>query len=88
MNDSVVVQGGTVSFPVEIRFARCAYASFAVSPDAAAAVLEEAQLAPKVFANRTAIVSLAAVEYVDGDLGPYHEVALSVLCAPMNTTVP
>ncbi len=80
MNDSVVVQGETVSFPVEIRFARCAYASFAVSPDAAAAVLEEAQLAPKVFANRTAIVSLAAVEYVDGDLGPYHEVALSVLC--------
>ena len=68
-----------ITFPVEIRFARCAYASFAVKPEAAAKVLSDASLDPKVFPGGMAIASIAAVEYVDGDLGPYHEVALSLL---------
>lgn len=68
-----------VTFPVEIRYARCAYASFAVKAAAAAEVLSDADLRPKVFPGGIAIVSIAAVEYIDGDLGPYHEVALSLL---------
>ncbi len=80
MTATINVLGEPIHFPVEIRFARCAYASFAVSPTAAAAVLAEADLQPKRFAGGMAIASIAAVEYVDGDLGPYHEVALSLLC--------
>src|SRR5699024_8722791 len=74
------VLGESVSTPVAIRSARASSALFAVHSRPARRILAEVGLEPVVPLPGRALCSLAFVRYVDGDLGPYHEFAVSLLC--------
>ena len=76
--ESVEVLGRQVALPVEVRTARSAAATFLVRHDAASRLLAPAGLEPKALPGGRAACILALVQYVDNDLGPYNEVALSV----------
>ncbi|MGH9274514.1 MAG: acetoacetate decarboxylase family protein [Acidimicrobiales bacterium] len=75
---SVEVLGRQVSLPVEVREARSAAATFVVRHDAAARLMAGTGLAPKRLPGGRALCILAAVQYVDNDLGPYNEVAMCI----------
>jgi len=62
-----------LTFPVEVRDASMAAATFLVSPDRVAEVLPPG-LEPVVVARRWAMLALCVVDYRDTDLGAYHEV--------------
>lgn len=64
--------------PVEIRHADACSALFRADARAARVLLADTGLTPVTLAG-AAIVSLAFVRYVDGDLGPYHEFAFSLM---------
>ncbi|MFF2553209.1 acetoacetate decarboxylase family protein [Nocardia sp. NPDC058058] len=72
------VLGEQVRMPVEIRHADAASALFFADTAAARELLAPAGLEPVTVLGR-AILSLAFVRYVDGDLGPYHEFAFSLM---------
>lgn len=72
---SVEVLGREVRLPVEVREARSAAATFVVGHDAAARLMAGTGLEPKRLPGGRAVCILAAVQYVDNDLGPYNEVA-------------
>ena len=76
------VEGETVTMPVEIRSATTWAASFAVPVEAAQAMIARSGLraAPLLFGR--AVVTLAVVRYADGDLGPYHELGVTVMVEP------
>jgi hypothetical protein len=74
-----LVQGQRVSTPVQIRDATACSAMFAVSAAAARSVVGASGLTLAEPIRGRAICSLAFVRYVDGDLGPYHEFAVSFL---------
>jgi hypothetical protein len=76
--DHVEVLGQRVALPVEVRTARSAAASFLVPHSAAAALMAGTGLAPKRLPRDRALCILAVVQYIDNDLGPYNEVALTV----------
>lgn len=76
--DSVEVLGQQVILPVEVRTARAAAATFLVGHDAARSLTEGTGLEPKRLPGGRAMCILAVVQYVDNDLGPYNEVALSL----------
>ncbi|MCC5952615.1 MAG: acetoacetate decarboxylase family protein [Acidimicrobiia bacterium] len=68
-----------IHLPVHIRSATQASATWLVDADVAQAIvapttLSVARVGP---GGRRSAVTLAAVQYADGDLGPYHEVALA-----------
>ena len=72
-----VIQGREVRLPVEVRDATAAVAYYLVPASAAqrliaASGLRIAQLLP----GRT-VCTIGTMEYKDGDLGPYHEVAIT-----------
>jgi hypothetical protein len=67
-----------VSFPVEVRDASMASATFLVRPAAVAELLPPG-LEPLVVARRWAVLALVAVDYRDTDLGSYHEVGTCFL---------
>jgi hypothetical protein len=73
------IQGRTVAIPVEVRDARSWFATFAVPFDAARSLIDYSGLVPASPVPGRALVSLAFVDYTDGDLDPYHEVAVAVL---------
>lgn len=73
------IQGRAVSIPVEVRDARSWFATFAVPFDAAQALIEHSGLVPASPLPGRALCSLAFVDYLDGDLDPYHEVAVAIL---------
>lgn len=72
------VLGEQVSMPVEIRTADTSSALFLVDAAPARDVLAGTGLEPLTVLGR-AICNLAFVRYVDGDLGPYHEFAFSIM---------
>lgn len=74
--ESVEVLGRQVALPVEVREARSAAATFLVRHAAAARLMAGTGLTPKSLPGGRAICILAAVQYVDNDLGPYNEVAM------------
>jgi hypothetical protein len=87
------VAGVPIAMPVEIRRARMASAGFVVPFDAAAALIQDTGLTPARTFGRAlsramppvmnrAMVSLAMVRYLDGDLGTYDELALAVVVDP------
>ena len=73
---TVEVLGQQVTLPVEVREARSAAATFVVRHDAAARLMSGSGLEPKRFPGGRSLCILAAVQYVDNDLGPYNEVAM------------
>lgn len=73
---SVEVLGQPVALPVEVRTAVSAAATFVVRHDAASRLLAGTGLEPKRLPGGRALCILAAVRYVDNDLGPYNEVAM------------
>lgn len=73
---SVEVLGRQVALPVEVREAQSAAATFVVRHDAAARLMAGTGLVPKRLPGGRAICIVAAVQYVDNDLGPYNEVAM------------
>ncbi|MEI6571716.1 MAG: acetoacetate decarboxylase family protein [Actinomycetes bacterium] len=73
------VLGSQVSTPVEIRDARSWFSTFAVPLDSARDLISYSGLEPSPIMGKRALVSLGFVRYVDGDLGPYHEVVVAVI---------
>lgn len=67
-----------VHMPVRIRHADACSATFLVDATATRELLAGTGLQPVTALGR-AVLSLAFVRYVDGDLGPYHEFAFSLL---------
>ncbi len=78
---SVTVMGREVSIPVQVRSARSWFASFAVPAAAAERITAPAGLDPARLPGGRSMLSLAFVRYIDGDLDPYHEVAVAILVA-------
>lgn len=76
--DHVDVLGQRVALPVEVRQARSAAATFVVPHDAARRLMSGTDLEPKRLPGGKALCILAAVEYLDNDLGAYNEVAFSL----------
>jgi len=74
------VLGESVAMPVEVRSARASSALFAVRARPARRILGKVGLEPVVPLPGRAVCALAFVRYLDGDLGPYHEFAVSLLC--------
>ncbi len=74
-----LVQGQRVTTPVQIRDATACSAMFVVPAAAARSVVAETGLEVAEPVRGRAICSLAFVSYVDGDLGRYHEFAVSFL---------
>ena len=73
------VLGSQVSTPVEIRDARSWFSTFAVPLESARDLISYSGLEPSPIMGKRALVSLGFVRYVDGDLGPYHEVVVAVI---------
>lgn len=76
--EHVEVAGQRVSLPVEVRTARSAAATFVVRHDAASRLMAGTGLVPKRLPGGRALCIVAMVQYVDNDLGPYNEVAVSL----------
>lgn len=79
MVEAHTVLGEQVSMPVRIRHADASSALFLVDARAAADLLAGTGLEPIAPLPGKAVLSLAFVRYVDGDLGPYHEFAFSIM---------
>ena len=76
--EHVEVAGRRVSLPVEVRTAHSAAATFVVPHESASRLTAGTGLVPKRLPGGRALCILAMVQYVDNDLGPYHEVAVSL----------
>ncbi|MFF0611576.1 acetoacetate decarboxylase family protein [Nocardia tengchongensis] len=79
MVEAHTVLGEQVSMPVQIRQADASSALFLVDARAAGDLLAGTGLEPLTLWPGKAVLSLAFVRYVDGDLGPYHEFAFSIM---------
>lgn len=80
--DSYLVDDQTVTLPVEIRSARCFVAGYTCDAQVAAQQIAQrggTALAPLTLRPGRALVMLVFVEYLDGDLGPYHEFGVCFL---------
>ncbi len=73
------IQGHEVAIPVEIRDASAHMASFLVPAAAAQDLIRASGLDVAEPLPGRAVCTLAFMRYVDGDLGPYHEVAVAFL---------
>jgi Acetoacetate decarboxylase (ADC) len=76
---SYTVQDQEVTIPVEVRDASAHMASFLVPAAAAQDLIAYSGLDVAEPLPGRAVCSLAFMRYVDGDLGPYHEVAVAFL---------
>lgn len=79
---SYEISGRTIELPVRIRHARQWSASWLVPARAAQAVIDYSGLIVAQPLPGRAVLALAAVDYLDGDLDTYHEVAVSILVRP------
>src|SRR4051794_41093277 len=79
--DAVIVDGETVTLPVEVRSAKMVVASFLVDGDTAQALIDYSSLRIARQAGR-AMCSLSSVQYTDNDLGPYNEIAVAFVIEP------
>jgi len=86
--DVAVVEGTELTYPIEVRAARQASATWMVDGDAAQAIVDPSGL--RVTRNRKGLAtcSIAAVDYIDNDLGTYHELALAFVVQPHDATTP
>jgi hypothetical protein len=72
-----VVQGRTVTLPVEVRDATSMSAMFLVRAPAVRRLIPDSRLhVPELFPGRTLCI-VAAIEYRDNDLGQYNEVSVA-----------
>jgi hypothetical protein len=74
-----VIQGQPVALPVEVRLARSATATWLVPSRAARAWLPDDRLRLVTPVPGRAVLTIAAVDYVDNDLGDYNELAIGVM---------
>ncbi|MBI2704735.1 MAG: acetoacetate decarboxylase family protein [Actinobacteria bacterium] len=81
VDEPVVVDGETVTLPVEVRSAKMAVATFFVDGDAAQELIGYSGLRIAKQRGR-AMCSLSAVQYTDNDLGPYNEIAVALVVDP------
>lgn len=79
---SVVVEGEIVTLPVEVRSARMIGAQYLVDADAAQVLVEPTGLRVARQPGGRAVCSINAVQYLDNDLGPYHEIAVAFVVEP------
>lgn len=80
--DSYSIAGRRVTLPVEIRSARCFVAGFTCDASTAAAAIAArggVPLTPLTLRPGRGLAMLVFVEYLDGDLGPYHEFGVCFL---------
>ncbi|WP_283138506.1 acetoacetate decarboxylase family protein [Rhizohabitans arisaemae] len=76
-----LIQGRTVTMPVEVREATAGMATYLVRADAARAIIAYSGLDVVEPLPGKAVCALAFIEYLDGDLGPYREFAVTFLVA-------
>jgi len=81
-NGSYDIGGTTVSLPVAVRSARMAAATFLVEADGAQSVIASTGLEIDRKRRDRAVVSLALVTYLDGDLECYDEIGLAFVISP------
>lgn len=81
-DDVHLVQGHEVRLPVRVRRATQASATWSVDADAAQAVIEPSGLRVARSRLGRATCSVAIVDYIDNDLGTYHEVAVAFGVVP------
>ncbi|MEO8602412.1 MAG: acetoacetate decarboxylase family protein [bacterium] len=74
--ESYVIQGQEVRLPVFVRDASSAAATYTVDAAAARRLIPEA-FEPALIWPGKALLSLAAIDYRDNDLGKYHEVSIA-----------
>lgn len=82
LSDSYEIAGRTVTMPVEIRHARQWATTWLVPASAAQAMIDYSGLEVIQPIPGRAVFALAFVDYIDGDLDTYHEVAFSFLVRP------
>jgi hypothetical protein len=75
------IQDRTVGFPVEVRDASSAAATFLVPAAAASRLVPDAFEVAELLPGR-AICTIALVDYRDNDLGDYDEVAIGFMAYP------
>jgi hypothetical protein len=78
----VVIQGRRIEYPVTVRDAASASATFVVDAEAARAMLPAPDLDVIEILPGRALFSLACIDYVDNDLGDYNEVSLAFFVRP------
>ena len=76
--DRYVFQGREVTMPVFVRDASSMAATYLVSAAAARALLPGPELDVVEVLPGQALFSIACIDYVDNDLGDYHEVSLAL----------
>lgn len=74
---SYVVQGREVRLPVEVRDATASVAFYLVPADAAQRLIDKSGLRVARVLPGKSICTIGTIEYRDGDLGRYHEVAVT-----------
>ncbi|MBB2909680.1 hypothetical protein FHS43_000926 [Streptosporangium becharense] len=77
-----LIQGREVALPVRVRDASVYSASYLVRADAARAVIAYSRLDVAEVIPRKALCTLVFIDYLDGDLGPYHEFGVAFLVRP------
>jgi hypothetical protein len=82
--DTVVIEGRTLRFPIEIREASSWAAIFSVDAAAAQRIVGPTGLRVAHTGRRTTLVTLVFADYRDGDLDAYHEFGVSFLVHPHN----
>jgi hypothetical protein len=73
----VEILGRRVDLPVQVREARAAAATFVVRRDPVRGLLDGTGLEPVRLPGARTLCVIAAVQYVDSDLGRYNEVAVA-----------
>ncbi|MDX1510229.1 MAG: acetoacetate decarboxylase family protein [Nitriliruptorales bacterium] len=81
-----VIDGQTVELPVRVRSARSATATFLVPAPAARAWLPDPALQLVTPIPGRAVLSIAAVDYIDNDLGDYNELAIGLFVRPASVS--
>lgn len=76
------IAGTVLTMPVKIRKANQHMAMFSVDADAAQQLIDYSGLQVCRYLPGRAIVVLMLMQYVDGDLGQYHEFGTSVMVNP------
>jgi hypothetical protein len=73
-----IIQGREVTMPVVVREATSMAATYLVSASAARALLPGPELDVVELLPGSALFSIACIDYVDNDLGDYHEVSIAL----------
>lgn len=79
---SYEILGETLTLPVRIRQARADFAAFWVPLGPVADLLSGTGLTAAQPAAGRAVLTLVAVKYLDGDLGPYNEAGVALMVRP------